>query len=327
VTIAAANGTGQELWQSVCTTPTPLLPLPMVNIVSGGAHAAGAIDIQDILVIPTGARTFREAIEWADRVRRAAAVLIRGFGANPALVADEGGLAAAFSSNEAAIRTVTDAIHHAGLEPGTDMCVALDLAANQFFDGQHYHLRDHADPLSGPELIDTVTTWCRRYPIISIEDPLSEDSWEHWRYATQHLGNAYQLVGDDLLASNSSRVAMAINSQIGNAVLVKPNQAGSVTRAHTVVEQAHRAQYATILSARSGDTEDSWLADLAVGWRTGQIKVGSTHRSERTAKWNRLLEIESRQGGSAEYAGVDRPWQQERAPAQQRTLPSGLAGD
>lgn len=305
VTIAAAEAVGQDLWYSLSGTAEPLLPLPMVNIVSGGAHAGSVIDIQDVLVVPVGASSFRQAIEWAGRVRASAAALLPCHGGNAALVADEGGLAAPFAANEKALELVTEAIERSGLEPGEQVALAIDVAANQFADISTGRYRMKADGLviSAAELIELVEGWSARYPIVSIEDILEDDSWPDWQQASARLCGSTQLIGDDLFATNAARLRRGIDSKVANAILVKPNQAGMVSRAEDVVSQAREAGYATVVSARSGDTEDAWLADLAVGWQAGQIKVGSLHRSERAAKWNRLLEIESRAGNKAAFAG------------------------
>lgn len=303
VTIAAADATGTDLWRSLSGDCEPLLPLPMVNIISGGAHAGGAIDIQDVLAVPVGATSFRQAIEWAARVRAAAAELIPRYGGNAALLADEGGLTAPFSANEQALGLVTEAIARSGLTPADDVALAVDLAASQFLDDGRYRLRVDATSVSATELTDLIIGWCARYPIVSLEDLLGEDSWSDWQRASRLLGGSQQLVGDDLFVTDPARLQRGVDAGIANAILVKPNQAGLVSRAERVVRQAKQAGYATIVSARSGDTEDHWLADLSVGWRAGQIKVGSTHRSERAAKWNRLLEIESQAGANAHFAG------------------------
>lgn len=304
VWLAGADGTGRQLWQSVTGTGQPLLPMPMVNIISGGAHARGAIDLQDILLMPVGASAFSEAIEWAARVRTAAAELLATHGGLPSLVADEGGLAARFDSNEAAMRMLTDAIHHSELEPGRDACLAVDIAANQLWDDRSYRLETERQELTSAEFVDRLTEWAARYPILSWEDVLHEDDWTGWAEATGRLGHSSQLIGDDLFATDEWRLDRGVRHGVANAVLVKPNQAGTVSRAERVIARARSAGYSTVLSARSGDTEDWWLADLAVGWGTGQIKVGSTTRSERTAKWNRLLELEATAGPDLEFAGA-----------------------
>ncbi len=303
--LAAAAASGRPLWQHVSADDTaPLLPLPMVNIVSGGAHAGRALDIQDVLAVPVGAGSFAEALEWAARVRAAAAELLaRRGGTTTALVADEGGLAGGLTDNESALALVTDAVEHAGLIPGDDVALAVDLAANQLYDGAGYRLERDGVTLTPSAWRGLLEQWCRDYPVVSLEDVLAEDDWAGWAAATPSLGTDRQLLGDDLFATNAARLRQGIDGGVANAVLVKPNQAGTVSRARRVTELACAAGYATVISARSGDTEDSWLADLAVGWRTGQIKVGSTMRSERTAKWNRLLEIEATTPG-AQFAGA-----------------------
>lgn len=301
---AAASSRGLALWQHL-SDGRPELPMPMVNIFSGGAHARGLLDIQDVLVVPLGAKSFAEAIEWCARVRQASADLLDSLGGSSTLVADEGGLSSALESNQAALHLVTDAIEKAGFIAGEDVAIAVDIAANQLWNGQGYSLKAESRDLTSSEWLSTVEGWCSEYPIVSIEDVLFEDDWEGWRSASQALSSSRQLLGDDLFATNLARLEKGISSGVANSVLVKPNQAGTVSRAAAVVSLAKASQYSTVVSARSGDTEDTWLADLAVGWRTGQIKVGSTMRSERTAKWNRLLEIEARAGAEALFAGPE----------------------
>lgn len=303
--LAAADSIAQPLWELLDDSLEPLLPMPMVNMVSGGAHARGLIDIQDVLVVPEGASSFAEAMEWVTRVRLATAELLDERGGSAALVADEGGLAGSLGNNEAALALVTDGIHRAGLRPGLDASLALDLAANQLWNGKTYSLQVEQRDLAPAAWLAVIADWCERFPIVSVEDPLFEDDWSGWAEASQSIGVGRQLLGDDLFATNGDRVTRGIAEGIANAVLVKPNQAGTVSRAKNVVLRAQAAGYGTVVSARSGDTEDTWLADLAVGWRAKQIKVGSTMRSERTAKWNRLLEIESRARGHSVFAGRD----------------------
>jgi enolase len=303
LTVAAANGLGRPLWQVLDGGTEPLLPLPMVNILSGGAHARQALDIQDVLAVPVGADNFAQAIEWASRVRSATAQLLDARGGSSALVADEGGLAAALATNEAALALVTDGIGRAGLVPGDQVALAVDVAANQIFEGGAYQLKVEGRTLGARAWVEELARWRERYPIVSLEDVLAEDDWTGWHDAGALMEGQGQLVGDDLFATQLSRLNRGITDGAANAILVKPNQAGSVTRAEGVLRAAQGAGFGTIVSARSGDTEDSWLADLAVGWRSGQIKVGSTTRSERTAKWNRLLEIEATAGRRAQFAG------------------------
>ena len=301
--IAAAAARGLPLYRAVATRDaTPLLPLPMVNIISGGAHAGRAIDVQDFLAVPLGARSFAEAIEWCARVRAGTAEVLTDRGVPTALVADEGGLATTLPTNRAALDLLVAGIGRAGLRPGDDVGIAIDIAATQLHHDGRYRLAAEQRDLTAEELVGELAQWCAAYPIVSLEDALAEDDWTGWRHATERLSGR-QLLGDDLFVTDLARLERGITEQIGNAVLVKPNQTGTLHDARTVVTRAHEAGYATVLSARSGETEDTWLADLAVGWRTGQIKVGSTTRSERTAKWNRLLRIEAGLGDRAEYAG------------------------
>lgn len=300
--VAGARSLGQPLWRTLSADLPPLLPLPMVNVISGGAHAGGLVDVQDFLVVPLGARTFAEAIEWASRARGATAVVLRERGHGVALVADEGGLAAPLPSNRAALDVLLEGIERSGLEPGRQVAIALDVAASQLLVDGTYVLASESRSLRARELVDELAAWVDDYPIVSIEDALGEDDEEGWRLATDRLAGGIQLLGDDLFVTSPARLDAGMREGIANAVLVKPNQVGTLSEARQVVTAAQDAHYATVLSARSGETEDSWLADLAVGWRTGQIKVGSTTRSERTSKWNRLLRIESERP-DASFAG------------------------
>jgi len=306
VSVAAALAGADALRRPLYRTlggAAPLLPLPMVNVLSGGAHAAFAIDVQDFLAVPVGAGSFAEAIEWAWRVRRATAELALERGLPATLVADEGGLGLALTSNREALDLLALGIGRAGFVAGDEVAIAIDVAATQLVDAAgRYRLAAERRSLERGELVEELAAWAADYPIVSLEDPLAEDDWGGWTTATQRL-SGLQLVGDDLFATNPQRLRRGIDAGVANAVLVKPNQIGTLSDARAVVEQARAAGYATVLSARSGETEDSWLADLAVGWRTGQIKVGSTTRSERTAKWNRLLRIEAELGGEIPYAG------------------------
>jgi enolase len=281
-----------------------LLPMPMVNVVSGGAHAGRLIDIQDVLVVPHGASDATTAIEWAARVRQeAAAIAVEAGYGEAVLVADEGGLGLPLSSNRAALRLVVDAVERAGLEPGRDASLALDLAATEFWHDGVYDLASEGRQLDSAALIEEVAGWLDEFPVVSVEDILAEDDWSGWARATRELGDRVRLVGDDLFVTNRDRVDRGIAEDAANAVLVKVNQRGTVSGAFAALERARSAGWETIVSARSGDTEQSWLVDLAVGWSAGQIKVGSTHRSERTAKWNRMLELEATE--KTVFAG---PW-------------------
>ena len=300
--LAAARSKGVPLWRSLCPDLPPLLPLPMVNVISGGAHAGGLVDVQDFLIVPVGSRTFAEAIEWASRVRAATSAVLRDQGHGVSLVADEGGLAAPLPSNRAALEIMLAGIELSGLEPGAEVAIAVDIAATQLVSGQGYAFASEGRSLRRDELVEEIVEWVDDFPIVSVEDPLAEDDQDGWICASDRLASRVQLVGDDLFVTSVVRLEAGIRNGIANAVLVKPNQVGTLSDAHRVVELAQTANYATVLSARSGETEDAWLADLAVGWRVGQLKVGSTMRSERTAKWNRLLRVES-EHPDATFAG------------------------
>jgi len=305
--VAAAKGQHRPLYEAAADPgAVPLLPLPMVNILSGGAHAGRSIDVQDFLAVPLSARNFSEAIEYCARVRQGTAEVLSEMNLSVSLVADEGGLGPALPTNKAGLQAVVAGIARAGLRPGDDVGIAIDVAASQFLahDGHYVLSAEGGRRLAPAELVEELADWCSQYPIVSLEDALAEDDWDGWKTATVRLG-LQQLLGDDLFATNIERLERGIEEQVANAVLVKPNQIGTLSDARTVVRRAQGAGYNTVISARSGETEDTWLADLAVGWRTGQIKVGSTMRSERTAKWNRLLRIEAELGDAAQYAGSE----------------------
>ena len=269
-----------------------LIPMPMVNILSGGAHANRSLDFQDVLVIPTGASSFTEALSWIVAIRETAAQLGRQAGMVTHLVADEGGLGIAFESIESAMDFVAKAIEKVGLKPGAQVSLALDVASTQFFNKGSYNLATSQKSYSSADFVSYIQGLVSNHPIVSIEDPFAEDDWESWSAFMQIAPKNLQILGDDLLTTNSDRLERAIKHSSANSILIKPNQNGLVTDTHKVLKAAQSAGFATVVSARSGETEDSWLADLATGWRAGQIKVGSTHGSERNAKWNRLLELE-----------------------------------
>ncbi|MFD9665050.1 phosphopyruvate hydratase [Rhodococcus sp. NPDC059968] len=303
--IAAANASGTPLYRAMADSDQdPLLPMPMINIISGGAHAGRSIDIQDLLVVPVGAQSFSHALEIAWRVRQGTAAEAERRGLTTALIADEGGLGPSLPTNRAALELLAAGIECAGFELGEDAAIALDIASTQFFDPATgtYRFRVENRDLDSSELIEELAAWCNDFPIVSVEDALADQDWDSWAAAATRLPDI-QLLGDDLFVTDTNRLAHGIADKIANAVLVKPNQTGTLSDARAVVQQARAANFATVLSARSGETEDAWLADLAVGWRTGQIKVGSTMRSDRTAKWNRLLRIEAELGSTAVFAG------------------------
>lgn len=300
--LADAAGRGEPLWRSL-GDDDPVLPLPMVNIVSGGAHAGGSIDIQDVLVVPVGAGSFAEAIEWAWRVRRGTVEAVQARGLRADLVADEGGLGPVLGSNREALEVVVEGARRAGLVAPEQVAIAIDVAANEFHVDGRYRLAVEGRELEPHGWLDELERWTDEFPIVSIEDPFADDDWEGWAAATRRLGDRVQLLGDDLFVTNPQRLARGIAEGVANAILIKPNQIGTLSHALAAVRHAHDASYATVVSARSGDTEDSWLADLAIAWGPGQVKVGSTTRSERTAKWNRLLQVEHQLGRDATFAG------------------------
>ncbi len=300
--VAAASELRIPLYELMADGRVPLLPMPMVNILSGGAHAGGAIDVQDLLAVPIGAASFAEAIEWVSAVRSAAVRVAVEEGLNASLVADEGGLGLLLDSNRAGLDLLMRAIDLASLQPGTDVAIAVDVAATELAVDDGYRLLLEDRTLSAIEMVEMLADWCNEYPIVSIEDGLGEDDWAGWSELTDRVGGRVQVLGDDLLVTDTKRITMAAERRAANAVLLKPNQAGCLLWTRRAYDAAVKAGFQTVLSARSGDTEDVWLADLAVGWRTGQIKVGSTMRSERTAKWNRLLHIERTAGVELELA-------------------------
>jgi enolase len=286
----------------------PSLPLPMVNILSGGLHANRNIDMQDFLVVPVGAGTYSEALDVVCGVYRSARRLLDQRGLST-LLADEGGFGPSLPSNEAALTLLAEVIEQAGYSLGGQVAIAVDIASSHFYRDGCYYLAGEKRGLSASEMVDLLADWADRYPIVSIEDGLAEDDWEGWASLTARLGTRLQLLGDDLFVTNRERLARGIQSGVANSVLVKMNQIGTLTETLDVVAQAKRAGYRTVISARSGETEDSFLADLAVGCDGGQIKVGSVARSSRLAKYNQLLRIEeelvpgARHWGAAALAG------------------------
>lgn len=299
--LAASAGSGREPWQAIrdYTGATAQLPMPMVNIISGGAHAGGLIDIQDILAVPIGAGSFAEAIEWCWRTRRGTQLVLEDMGYQTSLIADEGGLAAPFARDEDALAAVVAGIARAGLEPGADVSLAIDVAATQFVIPGGYAMG--GGQASAAEVVARLTQWRAAYPLVSIEDGVGEDDDDGWSLQSDLCART-QVLGDDRYASRHARLTTGIARGEANAVLIKPNQAGTLHEALRTILEARRNSWATVVSARSGETEETWLSDLATGSGAGQIKVGSTMRSERTAKWNRLLLLEHESG--LPYAGA-----------------------
>ena len=300
---AAAHANGMLLWRYLGGDDATLLPLPQIQILGGGAHAGRRVDIQDFLVVCPSAKNFAQALDWTAEVYRAAGAIMKERGLL-AGVADEGGWWPAFSANEEALETLVRAIEKAGFTPGKEVAIALDIAATDFGKGGHYVLGLEKRVLDTGGMIDMLLGWLRAYPIISIEDPLAEDDAEGFAEFTRRVGADVQVVGDDFLVSDAARVEAAAAAGAANTVLLKPNQRGTLTETKAAWEAAKRLGYAGIVSARSGETEDTTIVHLAIGWGVGQLKVGSFARSERMAKWNEALRIEEGLGERARFAGA-----------------------
>jgi enolase len=299
---AAAEATGQPLYRYVGGTSARMLPVPMMNIINGGAHADNPIDIQEFMIMPVGADNIRDAVRMGSEVfhtlkkELSAAGLSTGIG-------DEGGFAPNLSSARSALDFILKAIEKAGYRPGEDMYLALDCAATEYFKNGKYELAGEGKSLTPAENVAYLAALAQDYPIISIEDGCSEDDWDGWKLLTDTLGSKIQLVGDDLFVTNPRRLAEGISRGCANSMLVKVNQIGTLTETLEAVDMAHRARYTNVMSHRSGETEDSTIADLAVATNCGQIKTGSLARSDRLAKYNQLIRIEELLGETADYAG------------------------
>jgi enolase len=299
---AAAEALGLPLYRYLGGASARVLPVPLVNILNGGKHAIDSTDFQEFMIAPLGAPSFREGLRWAAETFHALGALLheRGFATT---VGDEGGYAPSLESNEAAVAAVLEAIQRAGYAPGEQIAIALDPATTELYADGAYELTREGRTLSSSELIDFWADWLERYPIVSLEDGLAEDDWSGWAALTERLGGRIQIMGDDLLVTNTERLARAIRERSANSILVKLNQIGTLTETLEAVELAHHAGWTAVISHRSGETEDTTIADLVVALNTGQIKTGSVSRSERIAKYNRLLRIEEELGDAAEYAG------------------------
>ncbi len=304
---AAAIETGQPLFRYVGGVNANLLPIPLMNIINGGSHADNSIDFQEFMIMPIGASSFTHAIKMGAEVfHHLKAVLKKqGYSTN---VGDEGGFAPNLKSNEEAVTVILQAIENAGYRPGEDIFIALDPASSEYFLTQEnvYHLhKSTGDKLTPAQMVDYWADWVKKYPIVSIEDGMAEDDWEGWKIMTDSLGKKIQLVGDDLFVTNVNRLGLGIEKGVANSILVKVNQIGSLTETIEAVNLAYRNSYTAVMSHRSGETEDTFIADLAVALNTGMIKTGSACRSERIAKYNQLLRIEEMLGETARYLGKD----------------------
>ena len=302
--VAAANSLGVPLYRYLGGANAHRLPVPMFNILNGGKHAADSTDFQEFMVMPVGAETFAEGLRMGAEIYQALKAVLHDRGAATS-VGDEGGFAPSLPGNEEAVQVVLEAIERAGYKPGEDAVLALDPASTELFSNGQYTLAKEKRVLSTAEMIDHWANWVEKYPIRSIEDGLAEDDWAGWAQLTERLGGRCQLVGDDLLVTNPERIRRAIREKAANSVLVKLNQIGTLTETLEAVETAQRAGWTAVISHRSGETEDTFIADLAVATGAGQIKTGAPGRGERTAKYNRLLQIEEELDRSATYAGWD----------------------
>lgn len=300
---AAANALDLPLYRYLGGVGANTLPVPLMNILNGGKHAADSTDLQEFMIVPAGASTFSEALRWGAEVYHSLKAVLKEKGYNTN-VGDEGGFAPSLGSNQEAIEVILAAIERAGYKAGEDTYIALDPAATEFYAEGTYHLRKEGRKLTSAQMVDFYAHWAKTYPIISIEDGLAEDDWEGWRLLTQRLGDQIQIVGDDLLVTNVQRLKRAVEEKAANSILIKVNQIGTLSEAIAAVEMARKAGWTQIISHRSGETEDTTIADLAVALNTGQIKTGAPCRSERVAKYNRLLRIEEELGDAATYPGL-----------------------
>lgn len=303
---AAADSLGISLYAYLGGMLGTTLPVPMMNILNGGSHADNKIDVQEFMVMPFGASSFSEALRMGTEVfhHLKAVLKAKGLSTN---VGDEGGFAPNLQSNEEGIKVVMEAIERAGYVPGKDIWIALDAAASEFYNKEEgvYHLESTGDKLTSAQMVDFWADWCDKYPIASIEDGLDEDDWKGWKMLTEKLGDKVQLVGDDLFVTNTKRLSRGIEGGIANSILIKVNQIGTLTETIEAIQMANKAGYTSVMSHRSGETEDSIIADLAVALNTGQIKTGSASRSDRIAKYNQLLRIEEELGERAYFPGRD----------------------
>ncbi len=300
---AAAAAYGMPLYRYIGGASACRLPVPMMNILNGGSHADSSVDLQEFMVMPVGAVSFREGLRAGAEIFHALRAVLMAAGYSTG-VGDEGGFAPSLGSNEEALEVVAEAIRRAGYEPGRDILLALDPASTEFYnEGKYVFHKSDGSERTSEQMVDFWEDWTRRYPIVSIEDGLGEDDWDGWARLTARLGDRVQLVGDDLFVTNTERLSRGIQSEVGNSILIKVNQIGTLSETLEAIETARQAGYTAVISHRSGETEDSTIADLAVGTGAGQIKTGSASRSDRIAKYNQLLRIEEDLGESAVYPG------------------------
>ena len=299
---AAAADQGVPLYRYLGGTEACILPVPMMNIINGGAHADNSVDLQEFMILPVGAPDLAEAVRYGAEVFHALKKVLHGRGLNTA-VGDEGGFAPDLPSNEAAIEVILEAVERAGYRAGEDIFLGIDAAASEFYRDGRYELASEGRSLSADEFIDVLEGWVDRYPILSIEDGMAEDDWEGWSRLTQRLGGRVQLVGDDLFVTNTAILRQGIERGVANSILIKVNQIGTLTETLDAIRTARDAGYTAVISHRSGETEDTTIADLAVATGTGQIKTGSLSRSDRVAKYNQLMRIQEALGPAASYPG------------------------
>ena len=306
VSLAVAHAAASELelplYRAIGGPHAHVLPVPMMNVINGGAHADNNVDLQEFMIMPVGARNFREALRWGVETYHTLRKVLADRGLSTA-VGDEGGFAPNLSSNEAAVAILVEAIEKAGYAPGKDIAIALDPAMSELYRDGAYHLKGEGKVLSAPEMVEWWTSLVDRYPIVSIEDGMAENDWSGWAQMTAALGSRIQLVGDDLFVTNTRRLQMGIDQSVANSVLIKVNQIGTLSETLDTVELATRHSYTSVMSHRSGETEDSTIADLAVATNCGQIKTGAPARSDRVAKYNQLLRIEEMLGDTARFRG------------------------
>jgi enolase len=300
---AGANHRQLPLFRYLNQTGEFLMPVPMMNIINGGAHADNKVDLQEFMIIPVGAPTFKEALRYGTEVFHSLKKVLSGLGLNTS-VGDEGGFAPDLGSNEQAVKVIMEAIDKAGYQAGKDIYIGLDVASSEFYSNGTYNLDAEGKSLSAEQFIDYLAEWVDDYPIISIEDGLAEEDWAGWKKQTERLGEKVQLVGDDLFVTNPEILQRGIDEDIANSILIKVNQIGTLTETFKAMDMARAAGYSTVVSHRSGETEDTTIADLAVATSAGQIKTGSLSRSDRVAKYNQLLRIEEQLGDKAVYPGL-----------------------